>query len=173
MDGPPLRSGWIVMRVRMICVGRLKSGPERTLCADYLDRFAAAGRSLGLSLGDTVELDESRNPAAARRKAEEAAAIAAKLNDGGNRLVVLDEGGRMVSSTELAGKISDWRDGGTGETAFVIGGPDGLDPALLAQADERIAFGRMTWPHRLVRIMLAEQLYRIATILSSHPCHLA
>ncbi|MCB1473034.1 MAG: 23S rRNA (pseudouridine(1915)-N(3))-methyltransferase RlmH [Rhodobiaceae bacterium] len=161
------------MRVRMICVGRLKSGPERTLCADYLDRFAAAGRSLGLSLGDTVELDESRNPAAARRKAEEAAAIAAKLNDGGNRLVVLDEGGRMVSSTELAGKISDWRDGGTGETAFVIGGPDGLDPALLAQADERIAFGRMTWPHRLVRIMLAEQLYRIATILSGHPYHRA
>ena len=161
------------MRARIIAVGRLKAGPERTLCNDYLKRFAATGRGIGLAWRDEIELDESRSSDAARRKAEEAAAISSKLEPGNTRLITLDERGKMLTSEELARLIGNWRDEGVSETAFVIGGPDGLDPAFAATAHARIAFGRVTWPHRLVRVMLAEQLYRTATILSGHPYHRA
>ena len=66
-----------------------------------------------------------------------------------------------------------WRDGGKGEVAIAIGGPDGLGKTVIARADLRLAFGAMTWPHQLVRIMLAEQLYRAVTILAGHPYHRA
>ena len=161
------------MRIRIISVGRLKAGPERTLCNDYLKRFAATGKGIGLAWRDEIELDESRSPDAPRRKTEEAAAISSRLETGNTRLVTLDERGKMLTSEELARLIGGWRDEGIGETAFVIGGPDGLDPAFAASAHARIAFGKVTWPHRLVRIMLAEQLYRTATILSGHPYHRA
>ena len=161
------------MRIRIISVGRLKAGPERTLCSDYLKRLAATGRGIGLVWRDEIELDESRAADAVRRKAEEAAAISARLETGNTRFVTLDERGKMLTSEELARLIGEWRDEGIGETAFVIGGPDGLDPAFAASAHARIAFGKVTWPHRLVRIMLAEQLYRTATILSGHPYHRA
>lgn len=159
------------MRIRIIAVGRLKAGPERDLCADYLNRFAATGRGIGLNWREAVELDESRARQAAQRKADDAASIRARLEPGDNRLVVLDEGGTMASSIDLADRIGKWRDSSVGETVFAIGGPDGFDSGFSAESHAKIAFGRVTWPHRLVRIMLAEQLYRSATILSGHPYH--
>ncbi len=86
-------------------------------------------------------------------------------------VVVLDEGGKTVDSRSLADKIATWRDSGARDLVFVVGGPDGLAAGTIASADLRLAFGAMTWPHQLVRIMLAEQLYRIVTILSGHPYH--
>lgn len=161
------------MRIRIIAVGRMKTGPENALFTDYAGRCAATGKTLGLTWRDTPELDESRAGDATRRKTEEAAAITSRLEARNARLVVLDERGKMTSSKDIAGLIGRWRDDGIGETAFVIGGPDGLDRQLAARADERIAFGRATWPHKLVRAMLAEQLYRAMTILSGHPYHRA
>ena len=86
-------------------------------------------------------------------------------------LVVLDERGKLLSSPELAATLAGWRDGGRQDVAFVIGGADGIDPALRAKADLSISFGRMVWPHMLVRVMLAEQLYRATTILAGAPYH--
>jgi 23S rRNA (pseudouridine1915-N3)-methyltransferase len=87
--------------------------------------------------------------------------------------VALDEAGRQLDSAGLARRIARWQDQGHGTLAFVIGGPDGLASSVLDRAEATLAFGRMTWPHRLVRVMLAEQLYRASTILSGHPYHRA
>ena len=89
----------------------------------------------------------------------------------GALIVTLDERGRQMSSPDLAGLLAKWRDGGRQDVAFVIGGADGIDPTLQARADESLSFGRMVWPHMLVRVMLAEQLYRAAQILAGTPYH--
>lgn len=158
------------MRVMIVAVGRMKAGPERELAARYLDRAAAGGRLLGLSGFAVTELPESRASNADARKAEEARAIRAALPD---RAVViaLDERGKSLSSPDFAARIADWRDAGRAALALLIGGADGLDPALRQDADLMISFSAMTWPHQLVRVLVAEQLYRATTILSGHPYH--
>ena len=158
------------MRVMIVAVGRMKAGPERELAARYLDRAAAGGRLLGLSGFAVTELPESRASNADARKAEDARAIRAALPD---RAVViaLDERGKSLSSPDFATRIADWRDAGRAALALLIGGADGLDPALRQDADLMISFSAMTWPHQLVRVLVAEQLYRATTILSGHPYH--
>ena len=86
-------------------------------------------------------------------------------------MVALDERGRDLTSRDLASTFGRWRDDARTRLAFLIGGPDGHGDAVRARADLLLSFGRMTWPHRLVRVMLAEQLYRAATILAGHPYH--
>lgn len=157
------------MKIAIIAVGRLKAGPERDLCERYLERAIAAGRRLGLTFA-TSELGESRAGSSDARKDQEASAILGKL-PAGAVTVVLDERGTTLDSTGFAERLRKWRDGGKAEIAVIIGGPDGLGRAVSERADLRVAFGAMTWPHQLVRIMLAEQLYRAVTILSGHPYH--
>ncbi|CUH23190.1 Ribosomal RNA large subunit methyltransferase H [Jannaschia seosinensis] len=151
------------MRIHLIAVGRLRRGPEKALVDDYLDRFAKAGRGLGLP-PVTLQEVETRGGMAA-----EAGAIAKAL-PAGAACVILDERGRQLSSPDFAERIGAWRDGAR-DVAFVIGGADGLDPALRDGADLAISFGAMVWPHMLVRVMLAEQLYRAASILAGGPYH--
>ena len=158
------------MRIGIIAVGRMKQGPERELVARYLDRAVASGKSLGLSNFTVTELSESRASSTAQRKAEEARAIHEHLPRDG-RLVALDEHGKSTGSEDFAHRLGRWRDDGAQSLSFVIGGADGLDPAFVKQADLVLSFSPLTWPHQLVRIMLAEQLYRTTTILSGHPYH--
>ena len=86
-------------------------------------------------------------------------------------IVALDEHGKTQSSEAFASQLARWRDDGRPAVSFVIGGADGHDPGLVAGADVTLSFSPLTWPHQLVRIMLAEQLYRATTILSGHPYH--
>jgi 23S rRNA (pseudouridine1915-N3)-methyltransferase len=86
-------------------------------------------------------------------------------------LIALDERGSAWSSRALADRIAVWRDGGNAELAFAIGGPDGLDSAVLGRAEAVLSLGPMTWPHLLARGMLLEQLYRAQQILAGHPYH--
>jgi 23S rRNA (pseudouridine1915-N3)-methyltransferase len=158
------------MRILVVAVGRMKAGPERQLVARYLDRAIAAGKPLGLSGFTITELTESRASSAAARKAEEMRAISAALPDNAFT-VALDEHGKALDSPGLTQRIATWRDAGRPALAFVIGGADGLDPALTARCELTLSFSPLTWPHQLVRIMLAEQLYRATTILSGHPYH--
>ena len=158
------------MRVGLVAVGRMKQGPERELVARYLDRAVAAGKSLGLTGFAVSELSESRAGSAPSRKTEEAKAIAAQLPAGG-LVIALDERGKTLSSDDFAHRLARWRDDGKSALSFVIGGADGLDPAFVKAADLALSFSPLTWPHQLVRIMLAEQLYRATTILSGHPYH--
>ena len=148
----------------------MKQGPERELVARYLDRAVASGKPLGLTGFSVTELTESRAGSAASRKTDEARALRDQVS-GSVRLVTLDEHGTTMGSEDLAKRIGRWRDDGVQTLVFGIGGPDGLAPDFVKQADLSLSFSPLTWPHQLVRIMLAEQLYRATTILSGHPYH--
>ena len=147
----------------------MRHGPERELVSRYLERFAKAGPQLGITFAGITEILESRASSLAERQREEAGKLRAFSGD--DALVLLDEGGRSETSHELASRLSRFRDGGRRVVVFAIGGPDGHDPGLRANAELILSFGSATWPHQLVRVMLAEQLYRAATILSGHPYH--
>ena len=157
------------MRLSIAAVGRMKAGPERELVGRYLERAVGGGKPLALTGFDVIELTESRASSAPSRKADEAKALRAVLPEG--IVVALDERGKAIASEPLAHKIGRWRDDGRPAVSFVIGGADGLDPQFVVQADLVLSFSPLTWPHQMVRIMLAEQLYRTTTILSGHPYH--
>jgi len=160
------------MRLVVAAVGRLKRGPERELAERYLERAAKAGRAIGIRTVTISETDESCARRSPDRLSEEATALRAAV-PAQAAVVALDEHGESLASEALAQRIGRWRDQGRPALVFLIGGPDGLSPELLAKADLRLAFGRMTWPHQMVRIMILEQLYRAIAILSGHPYHRA
>jgi 23S rRNA (pseudouridine1915-N3)-methyltransferase len=160
------------MHVSVHAVGRMKAGPERELAGRFLDRFAKAGPAVGLDFTGVTEISESRAFSADERRREESQKLLAR-KDGATAIVLLDERGKNVGSEELAHSIARFGEGGRKNLIFAIGGPDGHDPALHGEADLVLSFGKLTWPHQLVRVMLAEQLYRAATILSGHPYHRA
>jgi len=160
------------MRIMVIAVGRLKQGPERELAERYAARFDDAGRKLGFRGLEVREIPESRARDTATRIVEEAAAIAALMPDKSS-LVALDEHGDSIDSSIFARHLGRWRDESVANTIFVIGGADGLSPELQRMAKLRLAFGKATWPHQLVRVLLLEQIYRAATILAGHPYHRA
>lgn len=156
------------MRVHLCAVGRLRSGPERDLIDDYTTRFDRTGRALALGPFSEHEVEDRKGGGM-----EAEAELLSRAIPSGALLVTLDERGRLLSSPEFADHLAKWRDGGRQDLAFVIGGADGISPALRARADFSISFGRMVWPHMLVRVMLAEQLYRAASILAGAPYHRA
>jgi 23S rRNA (pseudouridine1915-N3)-methyltransferase len=156
------------MRVSICAVGRLRAGPELDLVRDYSDRFTKTGRALGLGPLDISEVEDKKNIG---MRAE--APLLEKAVPKGALICTLDERGRVMSSPDFARQLGQWRDQGQSDVAFVIGGADGIDPELRARADFSISFGKMVWPHMLVRVMLCEQLYRAATILAGGPYHRA
>lgn len=158
------------MRLVIAGVGRLKAGPERELVARYVERVGQIGRGVALEAPEIIELDESRARRADERKRDEAAALRGALPPK-FATIALDERGRTMSSEAFAAELGRRRDDGAPGVAFVIGGADGLAPDFLAEMDGKLAFGAMTWPHQIVRMLLAEQLYRAATILAGHPYH--
>lgn len=154
------------MRLHLCAVGRLRTGPERILADDYMQRFNRTARPLGLGPLTEHEVEDRKGGGIAAE-----ADLLARAVPAGAVVVVLDERGQMLSSPELARRIADWRDAGRQDLAFVIGGADGLAPAWRDRADFALSLGHMVWPHLLVRVMLAEQIYRSATILSGSPYH--
>ena len=152
------------MKITLLAIGRLPRSPEAELVKLYADRATAAGRALGLGPVEVVEV-EARKPG----KAAEAEALRPHLADA--HVIACDEHGSARTSRAFAQDVARLRDDGIRRLALVIGGADGLDPDLLAQAHARLAFGPQTWPHALARAMLAEQLYRAVTILSGSPYH--
>lgn len=156
------------MRVTICAAGRLRAGPERALYDDYAERFDRTGRGLGLGPLALAEVE----PRKGSGMEAEAPLLSAAVPAGALR-VVLDERGRQMSSPEFADRLAGWRDQGRRDVAFLIGGADGLAPSLRDEADAALSFGRMVWPHILVRVMLAEQLYRAASILAGAPYHRA
>ncbi len=158
------------MRLVLICVGRSKAGAEKELALRYVERANAAGRAIGFSSIEMRELDESRARRPQDRKADEARAILAAL-PAGSELIALDETGKLLASRDFAAQLGNRRDQGVASLALAIGGADGLAPEIRNAAALVLSFGPMTFPHQLVKIMAAEQLYRAVTILSGHPYH--
>jgi 23S rRNA (pseudouridine1915-N3)-methyltransferase len=160
------------MRLIIISIGRLKQGPERELAERYRERFDDIGRKLGFRGLDIHEIAESRARDSITRMSEEAAAMTAAMPER-STLIALDERGDNIDSTAFARQLGRWRDEQVANAVFAIGGADGLSPELRRKAHSRMAFGAATWPHQMVRVMLLEQIYRAATILSGHPYHRA
>lgn len=158
------------MRLVVVAVGKASAGPERELVKHYLDRAGKAGRALGFTAIDLVELGESRLGTAAERRKAEALAIL-RVVPPGALLIALDERGENLSSAAFAEGLARFRDEGQAAIVCAIGGPDGHGPDLLAAARLKLAFGAATWPHLLARVLLAEQIYRAITILAGHPYH--
>lgn len=158
------------MDIVIAAVGRLRAGPEREIGERYLQRVNKAGRSVGLGPVRIVEMPESRAARAGERMAEEAAALLAAC-PAEAACIALDEAGRALGSEAFARHLGALRDEGRHSLAFLIGGADGHGDAVHRRADLLLSLSAMTWPHQIVRLLLAEQLYRAVTILSGHPYH--
>ncbi len=150
------------MRLSLIAVGRLRKGPEKALVDLYLTRLPWSVT--------TREIVEDRTRDSKERIRRESDALLAAVPDGA-KLIALDQQGRTLSSEDLAAQLGAWRDGGERDVAFLIGGAAGIDQRVRARADLVLSLGRMTWPHLLVRVLLAEQLYRAHSIQTGHPYH--
>jgi 23S rRNA (pseudouridine1915-N3)-methyltransferase len=152
------------VKVRLLAVGRDRSGLYAPAVEEYVARLS---RQLKFEL---VELPEARKQAGTpQAREEEAATILARL-DPRERVIALDERGDEPTSVELAKRVERWMTRGQ-DVALVIGGSDGLAPAVLERAQERLALSRMTLAHRLARLVLVEQLYRAMTIIRGEPYH--
>ncbi|WP_424928727.1 23S rRNA (pseudouridine(1915)-N(3))-methyltransferase RlmH [Amaricoccus tamworthensis] len=154
------------MRLTLVVVGRLRSGPEADLVDDYLTRFDRTGKPSGLGPSKVVEVENKRGGGSGA----EADLILNAIPKGAT-VVALDERGRTLTSPDFAQKLQSWADTGTRDLALIIGGADGLTNVVRDRADFLLSFGKMVWPHMLVRVMLSEQLYRAASILSGGPYH--
>jgi 23S rRNA (pseudouridine1915-N3)-methyltransferase len=151
------------MRVIIAAVGKSRSGPERDLYDEYVKRLPWRV--------DLKEVEVKSERDAAKRMAREAEALLKAVPDGA-AIVALDERGKAEASVAFAARLGRWRDGGR-TVAFLIGGADGHGDAVRKRAEHLMAFGPATWPHMLVRAMLAEQLFRAQSILTGHPYHRA
>lgn len=154
------------MRVSIVAVGRLRAGPERALVEDYLRRFDRTGRVNGLGPARVIEVEDRKGGGAAA----ESDLLRAALPDGAE-VLALDQRGRPMTSPDFAHFLQNRADTGTRDIAFLIGGADGLAQDLRGEARWLLSLGPMVWPHMLVRVMLAEQLYRAASILAGAPYH--
>ncbi|MDD3669156.1 MAG: 23S rRNA (pseudouridine(1915)-N(3))-methyltransferase RlmH [Alphaproteobacteria bacterium] len=151
------------MTYTILAIGKLsQTTPEAVLIGDYVRRLR--GRL------DIREFAEKRGLPPGRQKESESALLSAAIPDDA-KVIVLDERGTALSSRELAAKIRAWRDQGAARVCFCIGGADGHADALKKRADLILSFGRLTMPHMLARVVLAEQIYRLQTILDNHPYH--
>ena len=154
------------MRVSIYAVGRLRSGPEKALIEDYIGRFDKSGRALGLGPLTIHEVEDKKNIGrlAAGKLLQQAISK-------GTNICGLDERGKMISSIEFANHLANLRDQGVANLGFIIGGADGLTEEIRTKAAFIMSFGQLTWPHLLMRGMLAEQLYRAQQIRAGHPYH--
>jgi len=153
------------MQITLICVGRMKKGPELEILQTYLKRCPWSVK--------IVEVEEKRPLKGNERMAREGALLLKAISSQGSNayVIALDERGQALRSTEFATKIKGLQEQGLSELVFLIGGADGYDPEVKKRADLLFSLGALTWPHMMARAMLAEQIYRASSILSGHPYH--
>jgi len=160
------------MRLLILAVGHARGTSEGALVEDFVGRAKAFGKRLGFTSVAAEEVALSKLREAKSRIAEEGERLAARIPKGGH-VIFLDAKGKGMTSDAFAEMLAAMRDAGARDLVFLIGGPDGLDPGPTVKSSRSLAFGPQTWPHLLVRTMLAEQIFRAFTILSGHPYHRA
>ena len=157
------------MKLKVISIGQLKNNPILEIQRDYESRILNLSKSVGIKNLEIKELPISKKSSIKERQKEEAKIISQHIKQD-NLNVFLDGKGENINSVDISQIISkssfDDKD-----LVFFIGGPDGFDEKIIKVANKIISFGRVTWPHKLIRIMLLEQLYRGVTILNNHPYH--
>ena len=154
------------MKIHLCVVGKLRNGPEKDLVDDYLNRFEKIGRSYGLGPVSVVEVEDKKNGGMSNE-----AILLQRIIPKGAVIIALDERGDVVSSPNFSEKLITYVNNNVSDLAIIIGGADGIDSKLREKADFKVSFGKMVWPHALVRVMIAEQLYRAASILAGSPYH--
>ena len=154
------------MKIHLCVVGKLRNGPEKNLIDDYLNRFEKIGRSYGLGPVSVNEVEDKKNGGMSNE-----AILLQRIIPKGAVIIALDERGEVVSSPNFSEKLIAYVNNNVSDLAIVIGGADGIDSKLREKADFKVSFGKMVWPHVLVRVMIAEQLYRAASILAGSPYH--
>ncbi len=150
------------MKITIAAVGKLKNSALNEIYTSYIKRIPWQV--------ELKELESKKSHIGAQLKAEEACLLLGAIPKN-SKIIALDEQGKSISSQELANLIAGWQNEGSSSVAFIIGGADGLAPEVRKQADFILSFGKLTWPHMLVRAMLAEQIYRIYSIITGHPYH--
>ncbi|HWY14181.1 MAG TPA: 23S rRNA (pseudouridine(1915)-N(3))-methyltransferase RlmH [Rhizomicrobium sp.] len=160
------------MRIAILAAGLARGTPQNALVDEYLTRARAIGRQQGVVALSVEEVAVSRLREARARIAEEGEKLAGRIPAGAH-IIALDARGKGMTSEAFAEMLGAMRDAGARDLAFLIGGPDGLDLGPGVKPGRSLAFGPQTWPHLLVRTMLAEQIYRALTILGGHPYHRA
>lgn len=150
------------MRVTVAAIGKFKNSPEKEIFASYIKRVPWQV--------DLKELEAKKALTGDQLKNAEAQLLLASIPKN-SRIIALDERGKNISSLELANLISAWQNEGASSVAFIIGGADGLADEIRSKAAFTLSFGKLTWPHMLVRSMLAEQVYRVYSIITGHPYH--
>ncbi len=157
------------MQFTLIAVGRAKTGPAKDIFEFYQKRLEGLRRTTGWSL-TLKEVEERKNLPTEQLKKRESELLQAACPPGA-LIVALDETGKQITSADFAKQLRRWQDTHVSQLCFLIGGADGLDKHLKEKADFTLCLGRMTWPHLLVRGLLAEQLYRAGCLLCGHPYH--
>lgn len=154
------------MKLTLRAGGNIRSGPERDMIDDYMKRASGLARSQGFHsvIEQQIDLKSCKNRTQETEKLLSSIPSHAKL-------ILMDERGKSLTSRKLAQNISNLRNDGFSELYLVIGGADGFDPALIPPGTQKWAFGVQTWPHKLLRVMLTEQIYRALTILAGTPYH--
>jgi 23S rRNA (pseudouridine1915-N3)-methyltransferase len=152
------------VKVSVLCIGKLGTAAEAELALDWARRASQTGRSLGLGPVEIVEIEARKGG-----KAAEGEALLARA--AGGLIIACDEHGDAMTSRAFADWLAGLRDDGVRRLVFTIGGADGLDGTVLAAASRSLAFGPQTWPHALARAMLAEQIYRAASLMAGSPYH--
>jgi 23S rRNA (pseudouridine1915-N3)-methyltransferase len=160
------------MKLAIAAIGLLKQGPELELARDYEQRIQGLGRQAGISGLTVLDWAESRATTPDLRKTDEAARLWSQV-PAEAQAIVLDERGQSLSSKDFANMIKMQADHGTRQLSFLIGGPDGHAAETRSKAFKTLSFGPMTYPHRLLRVLLLEQIYRAVTIIVNHPYHRA
>jgi 23S rRNA (pseudouridine1915-N3)-methyltransferase len=158
------------MRIAILAAGLARGTPQNALVDEYLTRARTIGRRQGIVSLAVEEVAVSRLREARARIAEESERLGGRIPPGAH-VIALDARGKGMTSEAFAEMLAAMRDAGARDLVFLIGGPDGLDPGSGVKVGRRLAFGAQTWPHLLVRAMLAEQIYRALTILCGHPYH--
>ena len=155
------------MKIIIRAGGILRKGPEHEMVADYVKRANGLARGCGFSGVEDqgVELTKYKTRAA---QTDHLVSFNNKTND---PVIILDERGKDITSREMAKQLAAWRDDGARHVHILIGGADGFEPSQLPNGVTKWNLGRRTWPHKLVRVMIAEQIYRALSILSGSPYH--
>ena len=153
------------MRVKILAIGKMRHGPELELTTDYIQRFNRQGSQVGIGPATVQEIPTNRH-----KPFIEMMKLIGDAS-GNKKFCILDLDGKPFSSEEVARMLSRYRDECCKEITFVIGGPDGFGAYMIPQEYERLSLGRMVFPHRLARVIIAEQLYRAVSILAGSPYH--
>ena len=154
------------MKIILRAGGVIRSGPEREMIDDYLQRAQGLARGTGFLSVEEQQVDLR----SAKSRATETQMLLGDM-PAGAKLVIFDERGKTPTSRQISTQFANWRDDSIGQLVLVIGGADGFEPSSIPTGTTRWAFGPQTWPHKMARIMAAEQIYRALSILARTPYH--